>query len=90
MVIKKIKYTQMKYPLIIFFALSIQTLFSQEFTLNEAYKKETIEKLSVLMQDFYIYPDIAKKTSEHLYKQYEAGYFDKCKDNETFATVLTE
>lgn len=80
----------MKYPLIILFALSIQTLFSQEITLSDEYKKETIEKLSLLIQDFYIYPDVAKKTSEHLYKQYEAGYFDKCKDNETFATVLTE
>ncbi len=80
----------MKYPLIILFALAIQTLFGQEITLSEAYKKETIDKLSVLMQDLYIYPDIAKKTSEHLYKQYEAGYFDKYKDNETFATVLTE
>jgi tetratricopeptide (TPR) repeat protein len=90
MVIKKIKYTQMKYTLIVLFALSIQTLFSQDITLNAAYKKETIEKLSVLMQDFYIYPDIAKKTCEYLYKQYDAGYFDKCKDNETFATVLTE
>jgi len=80
----------MKYPLIILFGLTIQTLFGQEFTLSEAYKKETIEKLSLLMQDLYIYPDSAKKTSEHLYKQYEAGYFDKYKDNETFATVLTE
>ncbi|MGB4970936.1 MAG: hypothetical protein WBO31_15475, partial [Saprospiraceae bacterium] len=68
----------MKYPLIILFALSIQTLFSQEITLSDEYKKETIEKLSLLIQDFYIYPDVAKKTSEHLYKQYEAGYFDKC------------
>jgi hypothetical protein len=66
----------MKYPLIILFVLSIQALFSQETTLDEAYKKDVIEKLSVLMQDFYIYPDIAKKTSEHLYNQYKAGYFD--------------
>lgn len=80
----------MKYPLIILFALSIQVLFGQEITLSEAYKKETIEKLSLLIQDFYIYPDVAKKTSAHLYKQYEAGYFDQCKDNETFATILTE
>lgn len=80
----------MKHLFIILFALSIQALFSQETTLSAAYKKETIEKLSLLIQDFYIYPDIAKKTSEHLYKQYEAGYFDKYKDNETFATVLTE
>lgn len=80
----------MKYPIIIFFALAIQPLFSQEITLSSAYKKETIEKLTLLIQDFYIYPDVAKKTSEHLNKQYEAGYFDQCKDNETFATILTE
>lgn len=80
----------MKYPIIIFFALAIQPLFSQEITLSSAYKKETIEKLTLLIQDFYIYPDVAKKTSEHLNKQYEAGYFDQCKDNEIFATVLTE
>ena len=80
----------MKHLLIILFALSIQALFSQEIALSEAYKKETIDKLSVLIQDYYIYPDVAKKTSEHLYKQYEAGYFDKCNDNDTFATVLTE
>jgi tetratricopeptide (TPR) repeat protein len=80
----------MKYPLIILFVLTIQPLFSQEISLSDDYKKETIEKLSLLIQDFYIYPDVAKKTSEHLYKQYEAGYFDQCKDNETFATVLTE
>jgi tetratricopeptide (TPR) repeat protein len=80
----------MKHLVIILFTLSIQTLFSQETTLSEAYKKETIEKLSLLIQDFYIYPDVAKKTNEHLYKQYETGYFEKCKDIETFATELTE
>jgi len=79
----------MKYPLIILFVLTIQPLFSQENPLSDDYKKETIGKLSVLIQDFYIYPDVAKKTGEHLYKQYEAGYFDQCKDNESFATVLT-
>ena len=67
-----------------------QTLVSQEITLSDAYKKEVIEKLSILLNDFYIYPDIAKKTSKHLYSQYEAGHFDRFKDNQTFANVLTE
>lgn len=70
--------------------LSAQLLFSQETTLSAAYKKETIEKLSLLIQDFYIYPEVAKQTSEHLHKQYEAGHFAKCNDHKTFATVLTE
>jgi len=80
----------MKCPLIILFALSIQALYSQETILSDEYKKETIEKLSLLIQDFYIYPDVAKKTSEHLYKQYEARHFDKYQHNESLATALTE
>jgi hypothetical protein len=80
----------MKNQFIILFALLTQSLFSQETTLSEVYKKETIKKLSVLMQDFYIYPDVAKITSEHLSKLLDAGHFDTCNDNEKFATVLTE
>ncbi len=80
----------MKYPIIIFSLLLTQTLFSQEKTLNESYKKEVIEKLSHLMEDFYIYPEVAKKTSAHLQKQFEAGHFDKFDDNESFAHALTE
>ena len=66
------------------------TLVSQEMTLSNEYKKEVIDNLSTLLNDFYIYPDIAKKTSNHLYSQYEAGHFNKCEDNKTFANVLTE
>jgi len=79
----------MKYSIIILFALVLQPLLSQNNTLNDAYKKETIEKLSLLIEDFYIFPEVAKKTREHLHKQYEDGHFDKCKDHETFATLLT-
>jgi hypothetical protein len=43
------QHSYMKYPLIILFALSIQSLFSQEITLSNEYKKETIEKLSLLI-----------------------------------------
>jgi tetratricopeptide (TPR) repeat protein len=79
----------MKYSLIIVFAFAIQPLLSQKNTLSEAYKKETIEKLALLIEDFYIFPDVAKQMSEHLRKQHEDGHFDKCKDYETFATLLT-
>jgi hypothetical protein len=84
------KYINIPRSLILVFVMLAQTLMGQEMTLTNEYKKEVIEKLSILINDFYIYPDVAKKTGEHLFKQYEAGYFDPCKDNETFATVLTE
>ncbi|HMS66835.1 MAG TPA: S41 family peptidase [Saprospiraceae bacterium] len=79
-----------KYSLIMLFVMFSQTLIGQEMILTNEYKKDVIEKLSVLMQDFYIYPDIAKKTSEYLNNQYNAGYFDACKDNQRFAAILTE
>ncbi len=79
-----------KYSLIMLFVMFTQTLIGQEMILTNEYKKDVIEKLSVLMQDFYIYPDIAKKTSEYLNNQYNAGYFDACKDNQRFAAILTE
>lgn len=80
----------MKNQFIILFVLLTQTLFSQETTLSEVYKKETIKKLSELIKDFYIYPEVAKTTSEHLSKLFDVGHFDTCNDNENFATVLTE
>ncbi|MBK8636006.1 MAG: hypothetical protein IPN72_21525 [Saprospiraceae bacterium] len=79
-----------KYISIMLFVMLTQTLIGQEMILTNEYKKDVIEKLSVLMQDFYIYPDIAKKTSEYLNNQYNAGYFDACKDNQRFAAILTE
>ena len=79
-----------KYISIMLFVMLTQTLIGQEMILTNEYKKDVIEILSVLMQDFYIYPDIAKKTSEYLNNQYNAGYFDACKDNQRFAAILTE
>jgi tetratricopeptide (TPR) repeat protein len=80
----------MKNQFIILFALLTQPLFSQETTLSELYKKETIKKLSALINDFYVHPEVAKTTGEHLLKLCDAGHFDQCNDNEKFATVLTE
>lgn len=80
----------MKYSLILFFILSAQVLFSQEITLDDNYKRVVIEKLSHLMEDYYIYPEVAKKTSEHLHTQYKDGHFNKYTDLESFAHSLTE
>lgn len=67
-----------------------QTLIGQEMILTNEYKKGVIEKLSILINDFYIYPDVAKKTSKHINTQFEAGYFNQYEDNQTFAKALTE
>ncbi len=70
--------------------LSTQTLVSQEMNLDNRYKKEVIDKLSELIQDLYIYPEIAKKTNAYLNKEYKDGAFDSCQDNQTFAIALTK
>lgn len=80
----------MKYIAITFFMMLTQTLASQEMSLSNEYKKEVIVTLSTMMNDFYIYPDVAKKTSKHLHSQFEKGHFDNCEDNQAFANVLTE
>ncbi len=80
----------MKYYLFILLALSIQTLFGQDISLNDAHKEEVIEILSKLLSDTYIYPDVAEKTNKYLNEQYESGYFDQYEDNQSFAQALTE
>ncbi len=41
------------------------------------------------MNDFYVFPEVAKKTEEHLLAQWEAGHFDQFTDDESFAAALT-
>jgi len=63
---------------------------AQENTVSPAIKKSTIAKLSNLMNDFYVFPEVAKKTSEHLSKQLKAGHFDSFTTFEAFAAALTK
>lgn len=79
-----------KYSFIILFTLLTQNLIGQEIILTDEYKRGVIEKLSILINDLYIYPDVAKKTSKHIFSQFEDGYFNQYKDNQSFAKALTE
>lgn len=67
--------------------LSISTVSAQE--LSKEYKTEAIATLSQLMNDFYVLPEVAKLTQEHLEAQLKSGHFDQFKDNESFAKALT-
>jgi len=80
----------MKYFVLIVFTLLTLTSYSQETTLSSNYKKEVIEKLSKLINDFYIYPAIGQKTSKHLNSEFQSGNFDRYKDHQAFANGLTE
>ncbi|SEL52320.1 N-terminal domain of Peptidase_S41 [Aquimarina amphilecti] len=66
------------------------TINSQDIELSEKYKKEVISTLSKLMNDRYVFPDVAKKTEEHLKKQFDKKHFDQFVTNESFAEALTK
>ncbi|MBL7794948.1 MAG: hypothetical protein JNJ90_00450 [Saprospiraceae bacterium] len=74
------------YLLAAFLAHPIQ---AQETALTADFKQETIEKLSALLQERYVFPDIAKATGEHLSKQFKAGVFDAAQEVRSFADALT-
>ena len=63
---------------------------AQDIALTEEYKEQAIHKLSQLMNDFYVFPNVAKSTEEHLLKQLNKGHFKQFKDDESFAAALTE
>ena len=70
--------------------LNFQVFQAQETTLTNEYKAETIARLCQLMNDYYVFPEVAKETEVHLKKQLEAGHFDAIETDEAFAAALTE
>lgn len=57
--------------------------------LNKEFKAQTIHQLAELINEFYVFPDVAKSTSSHLLKQWEENYYDVFADTESFAEALT-
>ncbi|GLR17790.1 S41 family peptidase [Portibacter lacus] len=70
--------------------LHIESYNSQTNTLNKAYKEAAIDRLNELMNDYYVFPEVAKKTATFLTNQFEEGHFDKFNDLDSFADALTE
>ncbi len=68
----------------------INSAIAQEQALTQKYKEEVIEKLSNLMVDLYVFPDVAEKTAAHLQTQFKEGHFDQFENDESFAAGLTE
>lgn len=62
---------------------------AQENHVTKEYREQTIQKLSQLMNDDYVFPEIAKSTGEHLAMQLDNGHFDQFDNDESFAKALT-
>ena len=63
---------------------------AQKNTIDQAFKTSAIESLNQLMNDHYVFPEVAKKTEAHLLKQLADGHFDSYNDLGSFAGALTE
>jgi len=70
--------------------LNISLCKAQDTLYTKEYKEKVIQSISQLMNDFYVFPKVAKLTEEHLKAQLLDGYFDQFKNDETFAKALTK
>jgi len=71
----------------LFFNISLSK--AQDKSISKDYKENVIQKLSQLMNDYYVFPEVAKLTDEHLRAQLLDGYYDQFENDETFAVALT-
>ncbi|MCB0637847.1 MAG: hypothetical protein KDC54_14565 [Lewinella sp.] len=79
----------------LFLLLTLSIIFLQPATaqpdpLSSDYKEQAILRLNQLMNERYVFPDVAKATEAHLLAQWEAGHFDQFTDDHEFAAALTE
>lgn len=75
--------------LCLFSFYGIQATIAQDAALTAAFKQSTIEQICELLNEHYVFPEVAKTTGDHLKSQFKAGHFDKYQDVKSFAEVLT-
>ena len=75
--------------LLLFLLPAFLPLSAQDVKVDEAFKKSSIKTLNELMNDFYVFPEVAKKTEDHLNKLLANGHFDDFEDINSFAEELT-
>jgi len=57
---------------------------------DAAQKKQAVEGLSKLLQENYVFPDVAKQVSDRLAAQLASGAYDTAGDARAFAMALTQ
>ncbi len=76
--------------LLIMLFLHLNVCIGQDESITKSYKEQAIHRLSQLMNDFYVFPEVAKATESHLITQLNEGHFDQFENNASFAAALTE
>ena len=59
-------------------------------TLSEDAKAKIVERISLLLNESYVFPDVAKKVEVHLKARLKEGAFDTITRKRSFATVMTK
>jgi len=80
----------MKKQLVLTFFLVLSIRLLAQEALSPEFKSATIEQLSQLLNEHYVFPEVAQKTGDHLRKQLKAGAFDQYTDVPGFAEALTK
>ncbi len=75
--------------LLLLLMTAVFTLQAQEVEIDEVFKKSSITTLNQLMNDYYVFPEVAKKTEDHLNQLMLTGHFVKYNDLQSFAEELT-
>ena len=78
---------------ILFISLLITAAFAQQepvtFTFDTKVKEQTVKKISKLLNDNYVFPDMAKKMSALIKQNLAAGNYNSIDDPMKFAETLT-
>ncbi|MEK7255283.1 MAG: hypothetical protein AAB316_11095, partial [Bacteroidota bacterium] len=74
----------------LFILVSMQAAIAQDEVLTTDFKQKTIERLSAMLAERYVFPDVAKTMGEHFNQQLKAGRFNESKDVKAFAQALTD
>ncbi|HLP96340.1 MAG TPA: S41 family peptidase [Saprospiraceae bacterium] len=61
----------------------------QAQTLSAEFKQQSVHQIGELLQQQYVFPEVAKTTAEHLEARLKAGAFDASNDLKSFAALLT-
>lgn len=78
------------YLFIVMVLFNLNVSIAQDQSFTKQYKEQAIHQLSRLMNDFYVFPEVAKLTEQHLLDQLKKGHFDQFDNDESFAAALTE
>ncbi|RZM80123.1 hypothetical protein C3B51_13180 [Pseudoalteromonas rubra] len=58
--------------------------------ITQGEKAAAIEKITQLMSEHYVFPEVAAQTNRKLHKAFQAGHFASMQDHASFSKALTE